>query len=308
MTNLVPPPGIAEVAAPLRDSVRLEASEAFVQTPAVLNLAERALTYLGAGYAVHLTGPSGTGKTTLAFHIAAQLGRQVALMHGDDEMAGSDLIGHGTGYRRSRLVDNYIHSVIKTEEELTTTWVDNRLTTACQHGHTLIYDEFNRSRPEANNVLLAVLSEGILNLPNRLSGAGYLAVHPHFRAIFTSNSEEYVGVHRTQNALMGRLVTIQVGHHDRETEVQIVCAKSHIARADAERIVDLARRLRGRSGHSPSIRAAVTLARALVFRGACAEASDPAFVWACQDVFGQAPGRSRTARPDGPRAQRIARR
>lgn len=290
MSYLVPPPGVADDSAAIeRDRVDLEASSEFVLTAAVRDLTDRALTYLGAGYAVHLTGPSGTGKTTLAFHIAAQLGRQVVLVHGDDELVGSDLVGRGTGYHRSRLVDNYIHSVIKTEEELTTTWVDNRLTTACQHGHTLIYDEFNRSRPEANNALLSVLSEGILNLPNRRSGVGYLSVHPQFRAIFTSNSEEYVGVHKTQNALMCRLVSIQVGHHDRETEVRIVCAKSGIAREDAEHIVDLARRLRGRDGHSPSLRTAVALARALAFRGARAVAGDACFAWACEDIFGVRP-------------------
>ena len=72
--------------------------------------------------------------------------------------------------------------------------MDNRLTTACRHGHVLIYDEFTRSRPEANNVLLSVLSEGLLNLPKPgCNGDGYLDVHPNFRAIFTSNPQEYAG-------------------------------------------------------------------------------------------------------------------
>jgi hypothetical protein len=42
---------------------------------------------------------------------------------------------------------------VKTEEDVQQRWVDARLTLACREGFTLIYDEFNRSRPEANNAL-----------------------------------------------------------------------------------------------------------------------------------------------------------
>ncbi len=83
------------------------------------------------------------------------------------------------------------------------------MTTACKNGNTLIYDEFTRSRPEANNALLSVLEEKFLNLPRlRRADKGYMDVHPDFRAIFTSNPEEYAGVHKTQDALMDRLITI----------------------------------------------------------------------------------------------------
>src|SRR3972149_4817386 len=62
-----------------------EASDDFVLTPQVEEFAERALAYLGAGYPINLAGLAGTGKTTLALHLAAQLGRPVTLLHGDDE-------------------------------------------------------------------------------------------------------------------------------------------------------------------------------------------------------------------------------
>ena len=57
------------------------------------------LFYLQAGYPIHLSGPAGTGKTTLAMHMAAQLRRPVALIHGDDEYGSSDLVGGQLGYR-----------------------------------------------------------------------------------------------------------------------------------------------------------------------------------------------------------------
>jgi len=164
--------GVVVRVQPEGDDVLPEASDEFVATPHIQALAERALAYLEVGYAVHFAGAAGTGKTTLAFHVAAKLGHPVTLIHGDDEFGSSDLTGKDSGYRKSKLIDNYIHSVLKTEESMNTLWVDNRLTTACANGNTLIYDEFNRSRPEANNALLSVLEERILNLPAlRPSGA-----------------------------------------------------------------------------------------------------------------------------------------
>jgi gas vesicle protein GvpN len=270
------------------DTFLPEPSNGFVTTPFVEQIARRALTYLQAGYPIHFAGAAGTGKTTVAFHVAAQLGRPVSLIHGDDDFGSSDLVGQDSGYRRHKVIDNYIHSVVKTEEEMKSLWLENRLTTACQDGDTLIYDEFNRSRPEANNPFLSIFSERILNLPKlRRSGGGYLQVHPEFRAIFTSNPEEYAGVHKTQDALMDRLITIQLEHYDRETEIQITTARSGIGQADAEIIVDLVRKLRrvGVSNSRPTIRACIAIARVLTLRGVHAQPEDSIFQWVCRDIL-----------------------
>ena len=270
------------------DSISSEPSDEFVTSSYVNQVTERALVYLKAGYPVHFAGPAGTGKTTLAFHVASQLGRPITLMHGDDEFGTSDLVGSDAGYRKHKVVDNYIHSVLKTEEEMKSMWVDNRLTSACKNGETLIYDEFNRSRPEANNALLSVLSEGLLNLPKlRISGEGYLEVHPDFHAIFTSNPEEYAGVHKTQDALMDRLITIYLGHYDKETEVAITMAKSGLFRQDAETIVDIVRELRGVgvNNHRPTIRACIAIGKILAQNKSRAQFEDPFFQWVCHDVL-----------------------
>ena len=73
------------------DLIVPEASDQFVVTSFVKEIMDRALVYLEAGYPVHFAGPSGTGKTTLAFHLAAQWGRPVTLLQGNEEFVSSDL-------------------------------------------------------------------------------------------------------------------------------------------------------------------------------------------------------------------------
>ena len=66
-----------------------------------------------------------------------------------------------------------------------------------------------------------------MDLPaNRNGEEAYLRVHPNFSAIFTSNPEEYAGVHKAQDALRDRMVTIDLDYMDKETEVAICQAKS----------------------------------------------------------------------------------
>lgn len=260
----------------------------FVETPFIKDITERALAYIAAGFPLHLRGISGTGKTTLAMHVASRIGRPVVMIHGDEEFSTSDLVGGEYGYRIRKVVDNFIHSVLKTEEDMRKRWVDNRLTVACKYGFTLIYDEFTRSRPEANNVLLSVLQEKMLDLPSAREGdSNYLRVDPDFTAIFTSNPEEYAGVYRSQDALRDRMITVDLDHFDEETEVQVTESKSGLANGDASKIVKIVRDLRKTDAYefAPTIRGCIMIAKTLQVRKASINKNDEIFRQTCLDIM-----------------------
>ena len=259
----------------------------FVETPYVKDISHRAITYIKAGFPVHFRGVSGTGKTTLAMHIASKIKRPVVMIHGDEEFTTSDLVGGEYGYRIKKVEDRFVSRVLKTEEDMVKRWVDNRLTVACKYGFTLIYDEFTRSRPEANNILLSILQEKMMDLPvGRGGDEPYLRVDPNFTAIFTSNPEEYAGVHRSQDALRDRMITMDLDHFDYDTEVAIAQAKSKLGKPHAEIVVNIVRGLResGKCEFAPTIRGCIMIAKTLKVMKLYPSRTD-VFTQMCQDIL-----------------------
>jgi len=266
----------------------------FVSTPYVDRLVTRALRYLHSGFSIHLRGPAGTGKTTIALHLADLLARPIMLVYGDDEFKTSDLIGNQSGYTRKKVVDNFIHSVVKVEDELRQNWVDSRLTLACREGFTLVYDEFNRSRPEVNNVLLSALEEKLLVLPPNNNRSEYIRVSPSFRTIFTSNPEEYCGVHDTQDALMDRLVTLTMPEPDELTQQEVVVQKTEIDRLSALMIVRLVKafRTRAQSEKTSGLRSCLMMAKVCQEHGIQVSPDNADFRDICCDVLTSRAGMS----------------
>ncbi|MHB1651526.1 MAG: gas vesicle protein GvpN [Desulfitobacteriaceae bacterium] len=257
----------------------------FIETPYFKSLKERAIAYLQAGYAVHFCGPAGTGKTALALHTAELLGQPVTIIRGNDEYKPSDLVGGHLGMRRKKILDNYVHSVWKAEENVDSVWYDGRLAHACRHGHTLVYDDFTRSSPETNNILLSVLQERSLDLSTYQKGETKLTVHPDFSAIFTSNPTEYAGVHPLQDALRDRVITLDMSGIERESEVAIVAGRSGLPWRDAARIVDIIRGIRGSDVLKSSVRAAIMVASILATQGTKPTRDNVFFAQLLQDVL-----------------------
>ncbi len=254
---------------------------------AIQSIESRALAYLAAGAAVHLRGPAGIGKTTLALLIAQRRGRPVVLVTGDGWSTAASLIGDHVGRRSSSVRDKYIHNVVKTESETTALWEDRALTIAMERGWTLVYDEFTRSPAEANNPLLTALEERMIVLPTGARAKRIVKAHEAFRAVFTSNPSDYAAVKTPADALLDRMITFDLGWMSAETETGVVARRSGLSLAEASRIVDLVRRLRGERSlaHPPSMRSAILIARVAARIGAEASVTDERFVQLCFDVL-----------------------
>ena len=261
----------------------IASEDSYVATNYVKSITNRALLYLNNGFPVHLRGSAGVGKTSLAFHIARKLEKPILFISGSEQINDDNLIGGYSGLKKYFMEDNFISSVYKKEEFIRKDWRDGRLLTACREGSTVIYDEFTRTPPEVNNVLLSIIEEKVVDIPYGIFSE-YIRVNPDFRIIFTSNPEEYSGVYKSPNALIDRMITIEMDAMDQETEKSIVMIKSGMDSVDANKIIQMTDMIRHRFSGNVSVRSSVMLARA-VNASNIKMSNNPAFKQICKDIY-----------------------
>jgi len=259
----------------------------YVITPFIKDILARSKRYLGAGYPLHLRGAAGTGKTAMAFRLAQSFNRPIVFLSGDASLSRESLLGHYGGSEIKRTYDQYISSVKKLHLETRQTWQNEALATACLEGSTLIYDEFNRSTADANNVLLPILQEGIIPLPDSRTGGGVVRVHPEFRAIFTSNNADYTGTHQTQDALTDRMITMDLDYFDEDSEIAILLSKTGLDADDATGIVRAVRDYRQSGAYvaTPTMRASLMIGDIAARCAMDVSVTNGDFVDLCLDVL-----------------------
>jgi nitric oxide reductase NorQ protein len=245
----------------------LARGRSFFVDDAIRALSEKAIFYAQAGACVHFRGMAGSGKTSLALHVAEALGRPVTFLAGNDWLTSSDFIGREIGQSSVAVVDRYVQSVRRTETMTRSEWGESALAAAMERGHTLVYDEFTRASPQANSTLLSVLEEGVLMITDAASDKTCVRAHPNFRVLLTSNPHDYVGVNSAPDAMLDRVLTLQIEEPSQDTLTGIVAQRSGLDAAAARRVVRLVQAVRCNTDVPTlgSMRTSLLIARILAF-------------------------------------------
>ena len=169
------------------------------------------LAFLGAhnGDGLYLTGPTGSGKTSLLEQVAARLNWGVHSVTGHGRLELNDLLG------QYMLVDGG-----------TMKWIDGPLTLAVRLGHVFLINEIDAIDPAELIGLNEIVEGKPLTIPQ--TGA-VITPHPKFRLVATGNSAGsgdqsglYQGVLRQNLAFLDRFRLMEVGYPEPEDEMKLL--------------------------------------------------------------------------------------
>lgn len=161
-----------------------------------------------------LTGPTGTGKTTLVQYLAART-NQPFIRIPLSKITVDDLLGH--------------YEIVSGEGGQETRWVDGLLTQGVRHGWVVLLDEINAAKPDVLFALHTLTDDDRKLYLLAKGDKAIVEAHPNTKIIAAMNQgEEYAGTNIMNAAFLNRFVMVPVGYMSDKQERKVIEGRTGI--------------------------------------------------------------------------------
>lgn len=160
---------------------------------------------------VYISGPAGSGKTSLVEQLAARIGHGCTTLSCNSRTEKADIVGY-IGLQEGK-----------------TAFIEGPLVRAMRLGEWITFDEGDALPPSVTITLNRVLEGAPLVIPET---GDVIYPHPDFRVAFTGNTRgrgDTTGQYRSRNvqdaAVLDRFLFVEVGYPESVEELNIVMSK-----------------------------------------------------------------------------------
>jgi nitric oxide reductase NorQ protein len=192
-----------------------------------------------------LKGPTGCGKSRLVEHMAQKLGRPLVTVSCHDDTSAVDLLGRW---------------LVKGGE---TVWEDGPVTRAVRAGALLYLDEIAEARPDTIVVIHPLTDHRRQLFVDRHDEV--IAAAPGFMLVVSYNPGYQRGLKELKPSTRQRFVQLAMSYPEMAVEAEIVAGETGIAPDVAQRLAQLARKIRALDSlglvEAPSTRLLIHAAR-----------------------------------------------